>query len=241
MESPKVELISEKRIFDNYFKVDEATFKEIDSDGNEVTYTRLKLDRPDAVSVMVYNSDEDTVILVKQDRYAVEKKAGGKIFEIPAGKMDEGEDPKETARREVLEEIGYDIKEESLMFLNRFFASPGYSSETVFLFAASVTNADRVTDGGGLESEHENIDIYNVPVTEFFDMVANGGIIDAKSLMGAQALWHLRNQHVVDAGKKYIEIQRLERAKITAEKVINEESDDDSKPEGNTDAEETTK
>lgn len=232
-EKPQAEIIAEKRVFDDYFKVDEAIYKEVDEDGKESTYSRLKLNRPDAVAVMVYNSDLDTVVLVKQERYPIKEKVDSPIFEIPAGKIDGDEEPKKTAIREIKEEIGYEIEDDNLVAVSRFFASPGYSSEMIYLFAASVVESQRTTDGGGVESEHENIDIYNVPVGQFFDMVAGGGIIDAKSLMGAQALWHLRNSNVIEAGREYLEIQRLEKAKITAEKVINDESEDD--------AEETSK
>ena len=78
---PTFEKQSEERVFDNYFKVDKGSFKETDSEGKEVVYDRLKLTRPDAVAVIIYNADEDTVVLVKQHRYPTEGKVtGGRLF-----------------------------------------------------------------------------------------------------------------------------------------------------------------
>lgn len=226
---PKIELTAQKRVYDEYLKIDEGTFKETNEAGEEVLYSRYALTRPDAVAVLVYNSDEDTVVLVKQHRYPVQVRGGieGDIYEIPAGKIEGSEDPKETAVREVKEEIGYDIQEGKMLFMSEYFPSPGYSSEKIYLYAATVSNADKTSEGGGVEGEHENIDIHNVSANTFFKMISVGEIIDGKTIMGANAFWHLRNDHFVQLGMQYSEILRLEKAKETADKVINENPDAD--------------
>lgn len=221
---PKIDKIAEKRDYDKYLKIEEGIFKETSDSGEEVTYTRYALNRPDAVAVLVYNADTDEVVLVKQHRYPVEVHGSvdGNLYEIVAGKMDEGEDPKETAVREIKEEIGYDVGFDKLIFLSEYFPSPGYSSEKIYLYAVSVTSADKTSAGGGVEGEHENIDIHNIPASDFFNMVASGEIIDGKTIMGANGLWHLRNDNFVTLGKQYYEILRAQKAKETADKVINE-------------------
>lgn len=223
----KIEVVSEERDYDKYFKVDKAKVKQTNPDGSIEEYDRFKLTRPDAVAVILYNSDEDTVVLVKQHRYPTHGKVTADIFEIVAGKMDEGEDPKQTAIREVREEVGYEVKPDNMMYRSSFFASPGYSSEIVHLYAASVSNADRVAEGGGVEGEHENIDIYHIPAPEFFNMFGRGEIIDAKTIIGANALWHLRNDDRVEIGLQYYEQFRLDKAKAIADKVINEPEEDE--------------
>jgi len=227
MSKPTIELISEERDYDKYFKIDKATVKETSESGEETTYNRFKLTRPDAVAVIIYNSDDDTVVLVKQHRYATHGKVAGDIYEIVAGKMDDGEDPFQTAIREVEEEVGYKIQEDKLIFKSSFFASPGYSSEIIHLYAASVKNSDRISNGGGLQGEHENIEIFHVPAPEFFNMFVTGEIIDAKSIIGANALWHLRNDDRVKVGIQYYEQLRLDNARRISDKVINDPDDAD--------------
>lgn len=222
MSKVTVEVVVESRDYDGYFKVDKALIKETRESGESITYDRYKLTRPDAVAVVVYNADEDAVVLVKQHRYPTHGKVTSDIFEIVAGKMDEGEDPNQTAIREVEEEIGYKIQEGSLIFSSSFFASPGYSSEIVHLYVARVTNEDRVSKGGGVEGEHENIEIHHIPAPEFFKMFGKGEIIDSKSIIGANALWHLRNGDRVKIGLEHYEKIKLEQVKETAAKVIGE-------------------
>ena len=219
----KTKIILEQRDYDKYFKIDKATMQETSEDGSTQSYERFKLTRPNAVAVVVYNENEDTVILVRQYRYPID----GNILEIVAGKIDGDEDPKEAAIREVREEVGFEIKEGKIALLNSFFASPGYSTEKIHLYLAFVKNEDKVSNGGGVEGEHENIEVESYGVREFFDMVADGTNCDSKTLIGAQALWHFRNSEVVNAGRQFIEEQRKNNAKKIAEKVINDESDTD--------------
>jgi ADP-ribose pyrophosphatase len=232
MKNPTIEVTSEERDYDKYFKIDKAIITETSESGEITTYNRFKLTRPDAVAVIIYNSDDDTVVLIKQHRYPTHGKVNGDIYEIVAGKMDEGEDHKQTAIREVEEEVGYKIQEDKLIYKSSFFASPGYSSEIIHLYAASVTNADKVSNGGGLQGEHENIEIFHVPAPEFFNMFVTGEIIDAKSIIGANALWHLRNDDRVKVGLQYYEQLRLDNARKIADQVIND-------PEAQDNADET--
>lgn len=233
----KIEVKSEERVFDDYLKIDKAIISETDEKGESVEYSRFKLDRPEAVSIILYNSDDDTVILVKQHRYATHGKVSDNIFEIVAGKIDEGEDHEDAARREVEEEVGYKIKEENLIYMSSFFASPGYSSEVVHLYAATVTSEDKVSEGGGLDGEHENIEIVNVPATQFFQMASRGEIVDAKSIIGANALWHLRNGQRVDIGLSYYEKLMKDKSELQAQQNAEDSTDSNE----NLDANETSK
>ena len=203
--SKKIEIISQNRAYDGYLKIDEAVINEIDENGKSEHYTRFKLTRPDASAVLVYNKDEDSVVLVKQYRYPVIGKVDGDILEAVAGKVDKGEDPKTAAIREVKEEIGYDINEDEVQYKGSYFPSPGYSSEIIHLYVIRVRNEDKTSEGGGLEGEHENIEIVNVPTSEFFSMIANGQIVDGKTISLANHFWHLRNDFNVKRGLEYFE------------------------------------
>lgn len=202
----KIEIVSEERDYDGYLKIDKAIVKDTDESGNETTYSRFKLTRPDAVAILVYNIDEDSVVLVKQHRYPIADKVTGEIFEIVAGKVDEGEDPRDAALREVKEEIGYDINTEEMLYMSSYFPSPGYSSETIHLYVARVHNENKTSAGGGVEGEHESLDIHSIPARDFFNMIARGEIVDGKTITGANAFWHLRNDHFVQLGQQYKKI-----------------------------------
>lgn len=181
----KIEIIQENRVFDKYFKVDEAIVDHTIGD-KTFRYSRLKLDRPDAVIVLLYNKDRDTVVLVKQYRYpAAEKMSNlrepGMIVEVIAGKIDANESSKTAAIREVEEETGYVITEDDLISLNWGFASPGYSSERIYQYAAVVTNRHKKAKGGGKDGECEDIEIIEMPYLEFRAFVENGSLIDMKT------------------------------------------------------------
>ncbi|GAF17872.1 ADP-ribose pyrophosphatase [Bacillus sp. JCM 19046] len=92
--------------------------------------TRELVRHPGAVAVIA-TTEEGKIILVEQYRKALEKS----IVEIPAGKMENGEDPKQTAWRELYEETGYQAG--SLELLTSFYTSPGFADEIIYIYEAS--------------------------------------------------------------------------------------------------------
>ena len=87
---------------------------------------REVVEHKSAVAILPVNSEEK-ICLVSQYRHAIDQD----IFEIPAGLADAGEDPSETALRELREEIGYTAS--SITKISAFFSSPGYSTEKIIL------------------------------------------------------------------------------------------------------------
>lgn len=201
----KNEIISQNRAYDGYLKIDEAVINETSESGENTQYTRFKLTRPDASAILVYNQDTDCIVLVKQYRYPVTGKFDGDLIEIVAGKVDEGETPKEAAIREIKEEIGYEVNPDDMQYKGGYFPSPGYSSEIIHLFIVRVHDKDKTSEGGGLESEHENIEIVNIPSKDFFSMIANSQIVDGKTIAAANHFWRLRNDFNVKKGLEYYE------------------------------------
>lgn len=198
MERNKIK--SEKRVFDNYFKVDEAIVEHSKKDGSVVELSRMKLIRPDAVAVLLYNTETDRVILVRQFRYPIADIEWFDVLEIVAGKMDAGETPEQTAMREVLEETGYKITKESLMHLTSMYSSPGYSTEKVHVFVSFADNSMIVGEGGGLETENESIEIVEVDHEKFFKMIDDGKICDSKTIVAAMMLFRSSIQKVIGLG-----------------------------------------
>ncbi len=116
--------------------------------------------------------DMDTVILIRQFRGPV----GGWVYEIPAGKIERGEDPESTCIRELEEEIGYTPKK--LEKLVSCYLSPGYSDERIHLYVAY--NLQYV--GQHLE-EHEAIEVVKLGYGELLQMIQDGKITDAKTIL----------------------------------------------------------
>jgi len=113
------------------------------------------------------------VLLERQYRHAARKV----LWEIPAGTLEEGENPEECARRELREETGYVA--ESMEELSRFYTAPGYSTEVIHLFLATRLRREKAS----LE-EDESIEIRLLPLREALDMVRCNEVEDAKTIIG---------------------------------------------------------
>ncbi len=139
------------------------------------TGTREVVEYTGAVAVLALTEDQE-VVMVRQYRYPV----GRELIELPAGKIETGEDPEDSARRELLEEVGC----EALLwrFLGRFYSTPGFTSESMHLYLAQkLTFRDQNPDEG------EFVEVIRVPFVEAVDMALRGTICDAKSICGL--LW----------------------------------------------------
>ena len=104
----------------------------------------------------------------------------GWLLEVPAGLLD-GDNPEEAIRREAAEETGYRV--ENVTHLFKSFMSPGSVTETLDFFVAEIDVTQRADEGGGLEEEHEDIEVLDVSLDEALAMIASGEIMDAKTVM----------------------------------------------------------
>ena len=114
----------------------------------------------------------EKICLVSQYRHAIDQD----IFEIPAGLADAGEDPSETALRELREEIGYTAS--SITKISAFFSSPGYSTEKIILYYAHNLSASKLP-----EDDDEYITVHWFTCHEIEDMISSGEIEDGKTIM----------------------------------------------------------
>lgn len=180
-------LLNEKIVFDNWLNVEEAKIET----GSGVI-SRMRLNQPEAAAVLVYNTSSGNFILVKQFRYAIHAKTKTPILEVAAGRADEGEEPAQAAIRECREEMGYRIDAAKLVHVASCFMAPGFSSELLHHYYAEVSDQDRVSEGGGLQSEGEEITIVELPKEEFSGLVRRSGLSDAKTFL--LGLWWLNNR-----------------------------------------------
>lgn len=116
------------------------------------------------------------VLLVRQYRYAY----GESIYEIPAGKLEKGEDPRLSALRELEEETG--VKAEKSQLLYVIYPTPGYTNEKIYIYRAYAgEKVDRHLDEG------EFLDVEWVPIEKVKEMLENGEIKDGKTVIALQA------------------------------------------------------
>ena len=183
-----------KRLFDGLFKLDEVevSFERFDGRMSRPV-KRLSLERGDSVAVMGYNRESRRAIFVEQFKYPTYEHGPGWIMETVAGMAESEETPEAAIRREVLEEIGYEV--DALEEIAAFYLSPGGSSERVLLYYAEVTAANKVAAGGGVPGEGEDIRTIELSREELQALLEAGGVQDAKTLVGIQ--WLLRT---MDAG-----------------------------------------
>ena len=179
-----------RRLFDDFFKIDELMVAHQKNDGTTSSVQRrLVFERGDSVAVLLFNRDRNTIVLVEQFKVPalVARRrdepitTDGWLVETLAGMIDAGETPQTAAIRETLEETGYRIATPEL--IGRFFASPGGTSERVFLYFAEVGDTDRVSAGGGIEDE--DVKVLEVGLDQTFEQLAGGLIEDPKLAIAA--------------------------------------------------------
>jgi nudix-type nucleoside diphosphatase (YffH/AdpP family) len=186
----KVVIEKKARILDDFFKVDEAHLRFEKFDGQMTPLIRrLSFERGDSVAALIFNPQARLVFLVNQFRYPTLEKGHGWITEVVAGAVDEDETPEAAIRREVIEETG--LNPSALEHISTFFVSPGGTSERIILYYAEVSAESKVSQGGGLVSEAEDILTVSVTLDEALNQVATGQIVDAKTIIG---LYWLQNR-----------------------------------------------
>ena len=186
----KAIIARERRLFDDFFKIDEVLVAhERFGGGMSATERRLVFERGDSIALLLLNTDRNAVVLVEQFKAPAlvarrrddPSTSDGWLIETAAGMIDPGETPAAAAMREALEETGYRIQQPQL--ISRFFSSPGGTSERVFLYFAEVGDADCVGRGGGIGDE--DIKVVHLGLDALFAELAQAGIEDPKLLIAA--------------------------------------------------------
>ncbi|HEM48939.1 MAG TPA: NUDIX domain-containing protein [Caldithrix sp.] len=181
----KVKIIESKRVLDDFFQVDDVIVQHEKFSGLlSQPMRRLNLERGEAVAVLIYLQDKDAFILVRQFRYAVHISSdSGWIDEIAAGVL-EDDNPLACAKRECIEETGYEInKFEKIGFI---YPTPGITSERIHLYIGYCNSHDKKHKGGGLDTEHEDIKIIEIPKIQAYKKAAQGKFKDGKTILAIQ-------------------------------------------------------
>ncbi len=137
-------------------------------------------DHPGGVAIVALDRD-DNVLTVKQYRYAFSRV----MEEIPAGKLERGEDPRDAALRELKEETG--AEPERFTDLGELIVSPGAYGEVLHLYLA-----EGLTTGEAAPDEDEFLELIRTPFDEMLRRVMDGELTDAKTVVGVLKVWALR-------------------------------------------------
>lgn len=178
----KVEVHGRRRLLDGFFQVDEVTLSHQLLDGSmSRPLRRLVLERGDAVAALLFRPADQQVVLVRQFRTPASQRGEGWLLEVVAGIPDPREESAVAARREILEETGYQVEE--LEHIATFYTTPGGSSERIVLYCAQVSEAQRLAPGGGRTEEDEHIEVVELRLEEVWGLLDEGQIEDAKTII----------------------------------------------------------
>jgi len=127
----------------------------------------------DSVSILLFNTDKQAFVLVKQLRIPVlnANKRDGMMYELCAGIVDKKISLAEIAKEEILEECGYDLKVESLQKISTFYTNVGIAGTEQTLYYGECNNSMKINDGGGLADEE--IEVIYIPLKEAKEFMFN--------------------------------------------------------------------
>nr|WP_286944192.1 GDP-mannose pyrophosphatase NudK [Allomuricauda sp.] len=178
----KVRNIDEELLSDNWHWLKKFTFEYQKEDGSWETQVREVYDRGNGAAILLYNKQKKTVVLTRQFRMPtyLNGNEDGMMIEACAGVLENG-NAEATIIKEVEEETGYKI--DNLKKIFESYMSPGSVTEILHFFIGQYTDTMKVSQGGGAEDEHENIEVLEMPFSKALKMIESGEIKDAKTIM----------------------------------------------------------
>lgn len=177
----RIRILAVTTLSDDWYVLKKTTFDYRRRDGVWQTLNRETYDRGNGATILLYDLDRRTVILTRQFRFpAYVSGWPDLLIEAPAGLLDNASH-EERIRAETEEETGYRIRDVRKVF--EAFMSPGSVTEILYFFVGRYSPSDRITDGGGNESEGEDIEVFELTIDDALEMIRNGTIRDGKTIM----------------------------------------------------------
>ena len=179
---PKVKLTNTEILSNNWYLLKKVHYEYTKKDGTTQNQVREVYDRGNGATVLLYNKEQETVVLTRQFRLPtfVNGNENGMLIESCAGLLDK-DNPEECVRRETEEETGYRIQEVKKVM--EAYMSPGSVTEILYFFVAEYTNSMKTTEGGGVAHEQEDIEVLEIPYQQALKMIQSGEIKDGKTIM----------------------------------------------------------
>lgn len=180
---PKI--LSTEILSDNWYILKKVTYEYEKKDGTVATQTREAYDRGNGATILLYNKENNSVILTRQFRLPtlLNGNKDGMLIEAIAGLLDD-DNPEDCIRRETEEETGYKIKDVRKVF--EAYMSPGSVTEILHFFIGEYTPQQKINEGGGVDGE--DIEVLELKFDKCLEMMRSGEIRDAKTIMLLQYL-----------------------------------------------------
>lgn len=177
-----VKILENRVLSDQFYVLRRFTFERVERTGKLVTQVREVYDRGNGAAILLYSRAAGTVILTRQFRMPtfVNGNPTGMLIECCAGLLDR-DNAEEAIRRETEEETGYKVG--AVEKVLEAYMSPGSVTEILYLFVAEYTREMKVSEGGGLAHESEDIEVLELPYDRALDMVRSGEIKDGKTIL----------------------------------------------------------
>lgn len=178
--SPKIEIIKNKVLSENWFELRNYTYDLVKQDGSKIRHKREVYNRGNGATILLYNRAKNSVVLTNQFRIAtyVNGNDTGMLLEACAGLLD-NDSPEDCIRKEAIEETGYAVGNVEKLF--EAYMSPGGVTEIIHFFAAEYDESQRSNEGGGVEDE--DIDVLEIAFPDALTMIKEGRIKDGKTIM----------------------------------------------------------
>jgi len=190
----RVKIIRESILYQGWSTLIQYVIDYIRSDQHTETLVREIYDSGDGVVVLLYNNKTDKILLIRQFRLPVYLNGHptGFILECCAGLLDHHQ-PESTAKKEIEEETGYRLQ--NIHKIYEAFATPGAHKEKIHYYYGLYDEQMQVSQGGGLITENEDIEIIEYPYSQIPELLKSGAIIDSKTIILLQ--WALLNKSVL--------------------------------------------
>ena len=182
MTNDRIKILETKILSDNWYTLNKVTYKYLNDKGHWETHSREAYDRGNGATILLYNREDRTVVLTRQFRMPtyINGNQTGMMIEACAGLLD-ADNPEDCIRKETEEETGYRIEKVEKVFES--YMSPGSVTEILHFFVAQYQKDMKVSDGGGLAEEQENIEVLELPFDKALAMIKTGEIRDGKTIM----------------------------------------------------------
>ncbi|MBP4137550.1 NUDIX domain-containing protein [Flavobacterium geliluteum] len=182
MINPEIKITETKLLSDNWYILNRVQFSYQKENEKPQIHFREVYDRGNGAAILLYNSIKKTVVLTRQFRLPtfLNGNKSGMMIEVCAGLLDH-DNPEQAVIRETEEETGYRLQKVEKVF--ETYMSPGAVTEILYLFVGEYDQSMKVSNGGGLDSEQENIEVLEYTFEDAYAMIESGEITDAKTIM----------------------------------------------------------
>lgn len=182
MQFPKIKILEEEVLSKNRYLLKKYTFEIEIAENIKQKQVREVYDRGNGATILLYNKSKKTIILIKQFRFPsfLNGSKTGMLIETCAGILEQ-ENAEECIKRETEEETGFQINKVEKLF--EAYMSPGAITEIIHFFKAEYSLDMKISEGGGLASEQENIEVIEMLFDDAYKMIATGAIKDAKTIL----------------------------------------------------------